>query len=152
MKIIAQNKKAFFDYQVLETLEAGLVLSGDEVKSIRLGHVSLSGAYAVFKSLELFLINCNVSAYAQAYSKQVDTTQSRKLLLHRRELNRLFGDVSRKGITIIPLKIYLNDRGLVKIALGLCKHKKAADKRESLKEKDLRREAGREARGRTIKD
>lgn len=144
MKIITQNKKAFFDYTILETMEAGVVLRGDEVKSIRAGHVSLSGSYAVFNQGELMLINCNISQYAQAYQKDDSlTTRSRKLLLHKKELHSLLGDMSRKGITIIPLKVYLNERGLVKIELGIAKHKKAADKKSELKERDIKRETER---------
>lgn len=144
IKIIAQNKKAFHDYHILDTIEAGIVLSGDEVKSVRAGHVSMIGSYATFKSGELFLTNCSISAYAQAYSKEYDSTHSRKLLLHKRELHRLFGDVSKKGVTLIPLKIYFNDRGIAKIAIGVCKHKKATDKRLELRERDIARETRRE--------
>lgn len=145
MKIITQNKKAFFDYEILDRLEAGLVLTGDEVKSIRAGHVSLIGAFAHIKEGELFLVNCNISPYEKAYQKKDDTaTRTRKLLVHSRELNRLVGDISRKGITVIPLKIYLNERSLVKVELGIGKHKKAVSKKESIKERDIKRETLRE--------
>ncbi|MCL4229124.1 SsrA-binding protein SmpB [Candidatus Dependentiae bacterium] len=144
IKIVAQNKKAFHDYHILDTTEAGVVLSGDEVKSLRAGHVSMSGSYATFKNGELYLTNCTISAYAQAYSKEYDPTRSRKLLLHKRELHRLFGDVSKKGVTLIPLKIYFNERGIAKVAIGVCKHKKAADKRLELRERDIARETRRE--------
>ncbi len=140
MKIIAQNKKAFHEYTVLEHLEAGIVLTGDEVKSVRAGHISLNGAYANVHQGELFLINCNITPYARAYQKKDDATKSRKLLVHKRELMQLIGDISRKGITIIPLKIYLNEKNLVKVDLGLCKHKKAADRKQEIKERDIKRE------------
>jgi SsrA-binding protein len=144
MKIIAQNKKAFFDYEIIERLEAGIVLTGDEVKSIRAGHVSLIGSYATIYRGELFLINCTIAPYSKAYQKNEEAkTRSRKLLVHRRELNRIVGDISRKGITILPLKIYLNEKNLIKIELGIGKHKKAADKREALREKDIKRETQR---------
>ncbi|MBI2775362.1 SsrA-binding protein SmpB [Candidatus Dependentiae bacterium] len=145
MKILAQNKKAFFDYEILDHIEAGIVLTGDEVKSMRAGHISLVGAYATIYRGELFLINCTVAPYAQAYQKKDETkTRSRKLLVHRRELNRIAGDISRKGVTILALKIYLNEKNLIKVDLGIGKHKKAGDKREAIKEKDLKRESQRE--------
>ncbi len=145
MKIIARNKKAFYDYEILDRIEAGLVLTGDEVKSVRAGQVSLSGAYAIFHKGELQLLNCTIAPYAQAYEKRDDqATRSRKLLLHRRELDKLAGDVSKKGITIVPLSIYLSGRNLVKVQLGIAKHKKVADKKKVLKERDIKRETARE--------
>jgi len=148
MKVIVQNKKAFHDYNILDRIEAGIVLTGDEVKSLRAGRVSLKGSYAVVKAGELYLINCNISLYKHAYEKDKElATRSRKLLLHKRELNRLIGDISRKGVTIVPLKLYFNNRGIVKVELGICKHKKAPDKKQMLKERDIRRETERELRG-----
>jgi SsrA-binding protein len=144
IKVVAQNKKAFHDYQVLDTLEAGIMLLGDEVKALRAGHASLAGSYATFKQLELYLTNCNISPYAQAYNKDYEPTHARKLLLHRRELHKLFGDISKKGVTIIPLKIYFNERSIAKVELGICKHKKAADKRSEMRERDIKRETRRE--------
>jgi len=145
MKLIAQNKKAFFDYEILEKLEAGIVLTGDEVKSLRAGHASLVGAFGTVKDGELFLINCNISLYSKAYQKKEElATRSRKLLLNRRELNKLIGDISKKGITIVPLSIYFNDKNFVKVELGICKHKKAAGKKQALKERDIDRQARRE--------
>jgi len=147
MKIITQNKKAFHDYSILATIEAGLVLSGDEVKSLRAGHVSLVGTFATTHQGELFLINCQITPYAMAYNKTGDkqaATRRRKLLLHKRELAQLIGDISRKGITIVPLKLYFNDRSFVKVELGIAKHKKASDKRQVIKERDIKRETARE--------
>lgn len=145
MKVIAQNKKAFFDYHILDTIEAGIVLTGDEVKSLRQGKVSLVGSFATVHDGELFLINANISSYAHAYQKKEDeATRSRKVLLHKKELNRLIGDISKKGITIVPLKIYFSNKGKVKVELGICKHKKAVDKRETIKERDIKRETSRE--------
>jgi SsrA-binding protein len=147
MKLIAQNKKAFFEYEVLDKMEAGIVLTGDEVKSIRAGQVSLIGSFAVIKQGELYLINCNISLYEKAYTKsKEDTTRSRKLLLHKRELFRLIGDISRKGLTIVPLAMYFNKRNIVKIELGLCKPKKAAGKKEAIKERDIERQTRREVK------
>ena len=148
MKIIAQNKKAFFDYDVIDSLEAGIVLSGDEVKSIRAGHVNLVGSFATFHKGELFLLNCHVTQYEKAYVKNDDDTKrTRKLLVKKRELRKLVGDVSCKGITLIPLKLYFNERGLVKVHLGLCKHRNAAGKKNLLKERDIKRETDKELKG-----
>jgi SsrA-binding protein len=147
MKIIAQNRKAYHEYHVLENIEAGIVLTGDEVKSIRAGHISLVSSFAVVHQGELCLMNVSITPYSHAYHKEKDkdaATRSRKLLLHKRELMRLIGDISRKGITIVPLKVYLNARGRVKVDLGICKHKKAEGKKEAIKERDIKRETARE--------
>lgn len=149
MKIITTNKKAFFDYQILETIEAGIVLTGDEAKSIRAGHISLIGSFAHDRDGELYLMNANITPYAMAYQKKDDAaTRNRKLLLHKREIDQLLGKIARQGITIVPLKVYLNDKGLVKIELGIAKHKKAAGKKEVIKERDIKRETERELKGR----
>ncbi len=149
MKVVAQNKKAFFDYEILERLEAGIVLTGDEVKSLRAGKVSLIGSFATVHDGQLFLLNCNITPYTQAFqAKKEDATRSRKLLLNRKEINRIIGDISRKGVTIVPLKIYFNDRNFAKVELGVAKHKKAANKKETIKERDIKRETSRELRGR----
>ena len=148
MKIIAQNKKAFFDYEILDKIEAGIVLTGDEVKALRSGNCSLIGAYATFHKGELFLINATIAPYSHAYTKdEKASTQSRKLLLHKRQLNRLFGDVSKKGITILPLKIYFNEKNKVKVEIGIGKHKKAQQKKELIKERDIKRQTRRELKG-----
>ena len=145
MKIITQNKKASFDYAILDTIEAGIVLTGDEVKSLRQGNVSLNGAFATVHNGELFLINTRISPYGNAYKKnEEDAERSRKLLLHKRELNRIVGDISKKGVTLVPLKLYFNNKGLVKVDLGICKHKNAASKKQTLKERDIKRETARE--------
>ena len=145
MKIIVQNKKALFDYEIDYTIEAGIVLTGDEVKSIRAGKVSLNGAFATVKDNELYLLNGNISLYSFAYDKNEDhATRSRKLLLSRKQINKLIGEVSRKGMTILPLKIYLNGKGLVKVEIGIGKHRKLHDKRDLLKERDVERQTRRE--------
>lgn len=145
MKIITQNKKAFFDYEIFERIEAGIVLTGDEVKSIRAGHISLLGSFAHIKDGELFLVNASITPYAKAYQKKdEEAARTRKLLVHKRELTRIVGDISRKGVTVIPLKVYLNEKGLIKIELGVCKHKKMAEKKQALKERDIKRETSRE--------
>jgi len=148
MKIIAQNKKAFHDYDILERWEAGIVLTGDEVKSIRAGHISLIGAYATIHTNELYLINANISPYSHAYTKSDELAKrSRKLLLSRKELKKLMGEIARKGITAVPLKVYITGKGLVKVEIGLAKHKKAHGIKEMLKERDIERETRRELKG-----
>jgi SsrA-binding protein len=145
MKIITQNKKAFFDYEVYDRIEAGIILNGNEVKSIRAGHISLIGSFAHIKDGELFLVNASITPYAMAYQKKdEEAARTRKLLVHKRELTRIISDISRKGVTVIPLKVYLNEKGLIKIELGICKHKKMAEKKQTLKERDIKRETSRE--------
>ncbi len=147
MKVITQNKKAFHDYDILDKIEAGLVLTGDEVKSLRAGHASLVGSYATVHNNELFLLNCNITPYSHAYTKSEELARrTRKLLLHRREINRIIGDISRKGITIIPLSLYFS-KGKVKVELALAKHKKAHTRKEEIKERDIARQTRRELRG-----
>jgi SsrA-binding protein len=148
MKIISKNKKAFHDYEILEKMEVGLVLKGDEVKSLRAGHINMTGAFATVHNGELFMINCHISPYEKAYDKSDDNSKrSRKLLLHKRQLNRLIGDISCKGITLVPLCIYFNNKSKIKLELGLCKHRNAAGKKQVLKERDINRETSREMRG-----
>ena len=145
MKIIIQNKKALFDYEILYTVEAGVVLTGDEVKSLRAHRGSLNGSFATVKNNELFLLNCNIPVYTYAYQKDEDTAlRTRKLLLNRRELNKLIGEISKKGMTILPLKVYFNNKSLVKVELGVGRHRKAHGKKELLKERDIARDTRRE--------
>ena len=125
MKIIATNKKAYFDYEIKSTLEAGIVLTGDEVKSIRNRQISLAESFATIHDGQVTLINCHIAPYSHSYSKKNQPRRTRKLLLHKKEINKLIGEVSRKGLTLIPLKIYLNKRGLIKISLGLARHNKS---------------------------
>ena len=144
MTLIAQNKKAFFDYDIHEKFEAGIVLTGDEVKSLREGKASLIGAFATVHGGELYLINCRISPYSRAFMKDdSEATRRRKLLLHKREMMKLIGDMSKKGITLLPLRLYFNERNLVKVEIGVGKHKKAADKKEATRERDIKRETGR---------
>lgn len=146
MKIIATNKRAYHDYEILETMEAGIVLKGDEVKSVRAKNVSINDAFATVHQGAVMLINCHIAPYSHAYKKEDLSRQSRKLLLHKKEINKLIGAISRKGLTLVPLKMYLNDRGYVKVELGLAKHKKAVDKKQQLKERDIKRETAREVK------
>jgi SsrA-binding protein len=140
MKIVATNKNAYHNYQILETIEAGLALTGSEVKSIREGRISLKESYADFKGQELLLINCNISPYHAANVFNHEPTRPRKLLLHRRELKRLAGKVQERGLTLIPTRVYLSDRGLIKIELALARGKKTYEKRQEIKKRDVERE------------
>ncbi len=149
MKIIAQNKKAFHDYDILARIEAGISLRGDEVKSLRANKVSLTGAFATVHGGELYLINCHIAAYDKAYIKtEEEATRRRKLLLHKRELTKLMSEIALKGITIVPLKIYFNKRNIAKVDLGIAKHKKAVGKKQALRERDIKRETERDIKGR----
>ena len=145
IKVIAANKKAFFDYEITDTFEAGIVLTGPEVKSVRLGNVSLKESYAVAKEGEIFLLNAHISPYKFAAENQ-EPARTRKLLLKASEIKTLIGKIQEKGLTLIPTKIYLK-RGLIKVELGLGRGKKKYEKREKIKKKDIEREIEREARG-----
>lgn len=138
-KLIAQNKKAFHDYFIEETLEAGIALTGTEVKSIRAGRVNLRDSYAAVDNGELFLIGTHVSPYEQGNINNHDPLRTRKLLVHARELRRLYGKVQMAGYTLVPTKMYLKD-GRIKVELGLAKGKAMYDKRQTLAKKDAERE------------
>lgn len=148
MKIITTNKKAFFDYTIQDTLEAGIVLTGDEVKALRAGLANLVGSFAAITRNELHLLNCYIGPYSHAYSKIDEklTRRSRTLLVHRVELSKLAGAISRKGLTIVPLKLYFSERGYIKVELGIARHKNAAGRKEELRERDIQRETRREAK------
>jgi SsrA-binding protein len=148
MKLITKNKKAFFDYEIIDTIEAGIVLSGDEVKSLRAGKVNMVGSFATFHDNELNVINLHISPYERAFQRDEDSAKrSRKLLLHKKELSRLHGQVSQKGVTLVPLSLYFNEKSKIKLELGICKHKKAPSKKRELKERDLDRQTHRELKG-----
>jgi SsrA-binding protein len=140
MRLIAKNKKAFFNYEILETCEAGVALVGSEVKSIREGRISLKESYAEIKEGEVFLVNCHVSPYEAANRFNHDPVRDRKLLLHRREIKRLTGKIKERGLTLVPTKVLINDKGKVKIELALAKGKRAYQKREAIRERDRDRE------------
>lgn len=142
MKPIAVNRKARHDYFILETYEAGIGLHGNEVKSIREGNISLKESFVRLVSGEAFLVNCHIQPYSKIQGHtEVDPTRSRKLLLSRRELDRLKGQCAEKGHTIVPLKLYFNKRGYAKVEIAVAKGKKQHDKRETLKRKIHDREA-----------
>ncbi len=140
MKIIAKNKKAFFNYEILGSYEAGISLQGSEVKSIREGKVSLKESYAEIKGGEVFLVNCHISPYEAANRFNHEPTRERKLLLHRQEIKRLTGKIKEKGLTLIPTKVMINDKGKVKVEVSLARGKRIYQKREAIKEKDQKRE------------
>ena len=141
--IVAENRKARFNYAILETLEAGMVLTGTEVKSLREGRSSIAEAYATEEQGELWLINSNLPEYLQANQFNHNPKRRRKLLVHRAQLNKLAGAVQRDGMTLVPLKIYFDDRGMAKLELAVAKGKNAPDKREALKERDWNRNKAR---------
>ncbi|MEE8189740.1 MAG: SsrA-binding protein SmpB [Kiloniellales bacterium] len=147
-RIVAQNRRARHDYQIEDTLEAGLALTGTEVKSLRLGRGSIAEAYANDEGGELFLRNAHIPPYEPASRNNHEPRRPRKLLLHRRELNRLIGEIRRGGYTIVPLSIYFNERGIAKIELALARGKRKADKRESEKKRDWQRQKARLMRDR----
>ncbi len=140
MPTLAKNKKGLFDYQILETFEAGLVLTGKEVKSVKNGHINLKGSYISLKKGEAFLVNCHISAYKKAgIQPDYNPTQSRKLLLHKKEIKHLLGRIQQKGLTLIPIKVYTKG-AIIKLEFGLAKGKKKIDKREIIKKRDMDRE------------
>ncbi len=148
MKTVATNRKAHHYYEILETLEAGIELSGSEVKSCRLGKADLRDSFAHIDKNEIIAYNIYIAPYAQAGIAKLkdDSRRRRKLLLHRQEINRLIGQVSQKGFTLIPLELYFKN-SWAKVKLGLAKRKKIYDKREMLRQRDLEREMQRELGG-----
>lgn len=139
VKVIATNRKARHDYLIEDTFEAGLVLTGSEIKSIRAGQVNLRDSYATLREGELWLVNTHISPYQQASYQNHEPRRDRKLLAHRREINRLSGKLQEKGLTLIPLRLYLKN-GRAKVELGLGRGKKLYDKRQTLKERDDQRQ------------
>ncbi|MDZ5472209.1 SsrA-binding protein SmpB [Bacillus sp. 31A1R] len=146
-KVFAQNKKAYHDYFIEETYEAGIVLQGTEIKSIRGGRINLKDSYAQIKNGEVFLLGVHISPYEQGNRFNHDPLRSRKLLLHRKEINKLIGETKVAGYSLVPLKMYLKD-GFAKVLIGLAKGKKNYDKREDLKNKEAKREIERAFRDR----
>lgn len=139
MKIVATNKKAYHDYHVEESYEAGMLLKGTEVKSLREGRANLKDSFARVENEEIFLYNCHISPYSHGNIANHDPLRTRKLLMHKGEIQRLMGKMMQKGYTLLPLKIYFKD-GKAKIELALAKGKKQYDKREDIKKRDAARE------------
>ena len=142
-KVVALNKRARFDYYIEETLEAGIILQGSEVKSLRQGQGSITESYATEEEGALYLVNSFVPEYNEASRFNHNPKRRRKLLVHKRELNRIWIAIRRKGMTLVPLSLYFNERGIAKLELGLASGKKKADKRTVEKERDWQREKGR---------
>ncbi len=140
MKVFSENKKAYFNYEILEKFEAGINLIGQEVKSIRLGRISLAGSYVVLKGEEVFLVGANIPPYQPKNApSDYDPERGRKLLLRKKEINYLIGKTRVKGLTLVPLKVY-TVKAKIKIEFGVAKGKKQADKREVIKKRDTDRE------------
>lgn len=148
MKIIAQNKKAYFDYFVEEKYEAGIELFGTEVKSVRLGQINLKDSYCSIDNGQIFALGVHISPYEKGNIFNKDPLRPKKLLLHKKEILKLFGKVKQAGYSVIPLSVYLKGP-LMKMEIGLCKGKKLYDKRESIAKKDAEREINRRMRDRT---
>ena len=148
MKTVAKNKRAYFDYTITDTYEAGVVLTGPEVKSIKLGNISLKESHAVVTNGEIFLLNAHITPYKMAANVEQEPTRSRKLLLKSTEIKSLIGKTKEKGLTLIPTKMYIK-RELVKVELGLGKGKKKHEKRETIRKKDIERDIERDLRGKS---
>jgi SsrA-binding protein len=147
-RVAVQNRKARFDYSIEDSFEAGIVLTGSEVKSLRLGRANIVESYATEKEGELFLVNAHINEYKQAGHDNHDPKRARKLLLNRREIDRLAAAVARDGMTLVPLKIYFNNRGIAKLELGLAKGKRQFEKREATKQREWERQKARVMRDR----
>jgi SsrA-binding protein len=139
MKIVCQNRKAYHDYSIEDTIEAGISLVGTEVKSLRDGKANLKDSYVLIKDLEAFLLNCHISPYSHGNIMNHDPVRTRKLLMHKKEIARLHGKIAQKGYTLIPLKIYFKE-GRAKVEVGLAKGKREYEKRDAIKEREADRE------------
>jgi len=148
VKTVAENRRARYEYFIETVYEAGLALTGTEVKSLRFGEGSIAEAYAEVKENGVWLVNANIPEFSHGNRYNHEPKRPRKLLLHEREINKLHGAVAREGMTLVPLSIYFNGRGRAKVELALAKGKKTHDKRESIKERDWKREQGRLLRDR----
>ena len=142
-RVVAQNRKARFNYEIGETFEAGIALSGTEVKSLRQGKATITESYADSRGGEVWLVNANIPEYLQGGRFNHAPKRIRKLLLHRRQINKLIGAVEREGMTLVPLKLYFNDKGRAKVELALARGKKLHDKRETERKRSWERERGR---------
>jgi len=146
-QLISKNKKAFFDYEIVETYEAGIVLQGTEVKSLRDGRVNLKDSYAQVNDGELWLLHCHISPYPQGNLYNHEPMRPRKLLLHKRQISKLTGDTTRKGLTLVPLSLYFVD-GRVKVEIAVARGKKLHDKRETERRKAIERDVQQELKRR----
>lgn len=148
-KLIANNKKAYHDYEILETYEAGIDLAGTEVKSMRMGKCSIKEAYVRIDDMQAFVYGMHISSYEKGNIFNRDPLRTRRLLLHKNEIRKLFGEVQQKGVTIVPLKVYFSGQ-YVKVLIGVARGKKLYDKRRDIAKKDMKREAAREFKIRNI--
>ena len=147
-KLVADNRRARYDYFIEDVVEAGIALTGTEVKSLRTGRANIAESYAAVEGREIVLVNANIPEYLQGGRFNHPPKRARKLLLHRRQINKLAGAVEREGMTLVPLKLYFNEKGRAKIELALARGKKLHDKRETEKKRDWGREKGRLMRAR----
>lgn len=146
-KVIARNRRARFEYEISDTFEAGLVLLGPEVKSLRQGKANLADSYATIRKDEAYLVNAQISPYDKAWRDNADPRRERKLLLHRREISRLKGKLAERGFTLVPLELYFKN-GRAKVKLGLARGKRVHDKRETIRQRETDRDLQRTMRGR----
>src|SRR5207247_6760895 len=144
-RTVASNRRARHEYEILETVEAGLVLRGTEVKALRTGLVNFKDAYATVRNDEVWLLGCHISPYSHGSDANHDPERDRKLLLHRREITRLVGKIAERGLTLVPLRLYFKD-GRAKVELGLARGRKLHDKRAAIREREVRREMDKAAR------
>jgi SsrA-binding protein len=143
VKVVAENRRARFDYAIEDTYEAGIALTGTEVKSLRFGEGSIAESYAEVNGTEVWLVNSNIPEFSHGNRFNHEPKRPRKLLLHEREINKMHAAVMRQGMTLIPLSVYFNDRGRAKVELAIGKGRKAHDKREHIKEQEWKRDAAR---------
>lgn len=147
-KLIANNKKAYHDYFIEETYEAGIVLTGTEIKSVRQGKVSIKESYAKIENSEMILYGMNISPYEQGNRYNVEPLRPRKLLLHKQEIRKLIGYTTMKGLTLVPLKMYINEEGRAKVEIAVARGKKNYDKREDIAKRDAKRDMDRKMKER----
>jgi SsrA-binding protein len=140
---VAENRKARFNYSIEDTIEAGIVLVGTEVKSLRLGRATLSDAFAQPEGREMFLINCHIPMYPGGGKTQHEETRKRRLLLHKKQIDQLSAAIQREGMTLVPLALFFNDKGIAKVSLGLAKGRKHQDRREAIKTREWNRQKSR---------
>lgn len=145
--VVATNKKLYHNFEIIDVYEAGIVLKGAEVKSIREGKIDIKDAFCLIKKDELWLINCRIPEYEKASHIKLPPDRERKLLLHKNEIKRLIGKIAQKGYLIKPTRVYFNERGFVKLEIALCKYKKMYDRREEIKKREMDRELMRAKKG-----
>lgn len=146
-KNITINKKIYHNFEILENYEAGIELKGSEVKSLRDGKVDIKDAFCIIEKGEVWLLNCNITKYEKTTYDKLDPLRKRRLLLHKNEIKKVYGKLTQKGLVLKPLRMYFNERGLVKVEIVLCKYKKVYDRREEIKEREVNRDIERYKKG-----